>query len=487
MKKILKLFLFVFIIFIFNTNVFASDWVNMPIKYNNKIEQYSAGKIYINIDGKDIENFRMEPIILEGRVLLPLRDIFENMGATISWNENKKEATVQKDNDTISFLIDNYYGIKNDKSKFFFDVSAKIINDYTMIPIRAISEAFNYDVQWDNNTRKVTILQSNSNKTEEVDYKENGIKIVWDQIGSAKGNNSTGKRDAIDGLDVISPTWFEIKNENGDILDKGSLDYSKWAKEQGYQIWGLITNSFSPSITHAILSDSSKRTKLINDILILAKKYDLDGINIDFESIAKEDGQYYLQFIKEATPIFKSNGLIVSVDMYVPTKWTEHYHMKEVGEIVDYVIIMAYDEHHSTSKTSGSASSLPWAEEHMKKASELVDKNKLIMGVPFYTRIWTETKKADGTISVVSKSLKMQEAIDILNKNNAEIKWDNSAGQYYGEYFSDGTTKKIWLEEERSMEERMKVSRKYDVKGIAAWKRGHEKDGIWGIINKYYK
>ncbi|MDE6357580.1 MAG: hypothetical protein K2L15_03210, partial [Eubacteriales bacterium] len=484
MKKILNLIIFFATLLIFNIAVFAGDWVNMPIKYNNKIEQYSAGKIYINIDGKEIENFRMEPIILKGRVLVPLRDVFENMGATVNWEETKKEVIVQKGNDTISFVIDNYYGLKNGKDKFFFDVPSKIINDYTMVPIRAISDAFNYNVEWNNDTRRVTITHLEEN-TETINSKENGLKIIWDQIGSVQGNNSTEKRKAIEGLDVLCPTWFEIKNENGDINDKGSLEYANWAKEQGYQLWGLITNSFDADITHSILSDTTKRTKLINDILALAKKYNLDGINIDFESIAKTDGEYYLQFIKEATPIFKSNGLIVSVDMYVPTKWTEHYHMKEVGEIVDYVIIMAYDEHYSTSKVSGSVSSIPWADEHMKKATELVDKNKLIMGVPFYTRIWTETKNADGSVSVVSKSLKMDEAIDILKKNNAEIYWDYETGQYYGEYFSEGTTKKIWLEEERSMEERMKISREYDLKGVACWKRGHEKEGIWEVINKY--
>lgn len=490
MKKVLNLIVFFLILLTFNITVFANEWVNITIKYNNKTEQYSAGKIYITIDGKEIENFRMEPIILEGRVLVPLRDVFENMEATVSWEEAKKEVTVQKGNDTITFLINDYYGVKNEKEKFFFDVPSKIINDYTMVPIRAISDAFNYKVDWNSDTRKITITtiaELPEEKTENINAKEDGIKIVWDQIGSVQGNNSADKRDIINGLDVLCPTWFQIKNTNGDINDKGSLEYANWAKEQGYQLWGLITNSFDANITHGVLSNNTKRTKLINDIVALAKKYNLDGINIDFESIAKEDGQYYLQFIKEATPIFKANGLTVSVDMYVPTKWTEHYHMQEVGQIVDYVIIMAYDEHYSTSKESGSVSSMPWVDDHMKRATELVDNNKLIMGVPFYTRVWTETKNADGSVSVVSKSLKMDEAVDILKKNNAEIYWDSKTGQYYGEYFSDGTTKKIWLEEERSMEERMKISRKYDVKGIAAWKRGHENSGIWDVINKYYK
>lgn len=491
MKKIFKFVFFISILLLFNTLTFANNFVNLTLKYDNKIENYTAEKVHIFIEDKEINNFKMEPIILNGRVLVPLRDVFESMNANVFWNNEKRKVTVEMDNKKISFLIDSNWGMKNETEKFYFDVPAKIINNFTMIPIRAVSNALDYNVSWDNSLRRVTISKNNDipkeNNSTENFAKKDGIKIVWDQIGSTKGNDAPGKRNAINGLDVISPTWFAIKDENGTIEDKGSLEYAKWAKEQGYQIWALITNSFNPKITHAILSDSTKRQKLINDIVVLAKKYNLDGINIDFESIAKEDGDYYLQFIKEATPIFKQNNLVVSVDMYVPQKWTAHYHMKEVGEIVDYVIIMAYDEHHRNSKESGSVSSIPWADLHMKKATELVDKNKLIMGIPFYTRVWTETKDINGNTVVSSKSLKMDEAINLLNQNNAQIIWDEKTSQYYGEYTLNGTVNKIWLEEEKSIEERMKIATKYDIKGVAFWKRGHEKANIWDIINKYYE
>lgn len=431
------------------------------------------------------------------------------MDSEILWNEQEKEVTIKKDDNTIIFKIDSNQAIKNSIDIINLDVPAKIINGYTMVPIRAISDSIGYNVEWDSNIRTIIIetpinteetqpttdiitttdvtTETTTNNVEPIaNQKQDGIKIVWDQ--TAKATNDTQiKRKAINGLDVLSPTWFEIKNNEGDIEDKGSVEYSKWAKEQGYQLWGLVSNSFDKVITHNTLSNPDKRKKIINTLVEYAKKYNLDGINIDFESVAKEDGDYYLQFIKEATPIFKQNGLIVSVDMYVPTPWTAHYKMEEVGKIVDYVIIMAYDEHFSTSKESGSVSSLPWAEKYMTDATKLVPKDKLIMGVPFYTRVWTETKKPDGSVSVVSKSLKMDEARKLLEDNNATIVWDEKTRQYYGEYFSDGTTKKIWLEDEKSMEERMKVARKLDVKGIAAWKRGHENDVTWDIINKYFK
>lgn len=506
MKKILTIFSVLIFTLCLSLNVFASDyWVNLKLIYDGKVHNYSAQKIHITIDSKPIENFNMEPVIIDGRTLVPIRDIFEEMDAEILWNEQSKEATIKKDNNKVTFKIDSNQAIKNNVEIVKLDVPAKIINDYTMVPIRAISDSIGYSVDWDNNIRTIIIETPINQEKEDTtistetsteiitsnieavsNQKQDGIKIVWDQT-SKSINDSEQKRKVINGLDVLVPTWFEIKNSEGDIEDKGSIDYAKWAKEQGYELWALVSNSFDPVITHNTLSNVQKRSKIINSLVEYAKKYDLDGINIDFESVAKEDGNYYLQFIKEATPIFKQNGLVVSVDMYVPTPWTAHYQMEEVGKIVDYVIIMAYDEHYSTSKESGSVSSLPWAEKYMTEATKLVSKDKLIMGVPFYTRVWTETKNADGSVSVVSKSLKMDEALELLQSNNANIIWDKDTKQYYGEYFSNGTTKKIWLEDENSMEERMKVARQLDVKGIAAWKRGHENDKTWDIINKYFK
>lgn len=502
MKKIISFFITVILVISMSLPVFTSNnWVNLKLEYDGKVNKYSSGKINIKINNKIMSNFDIEPIILDGRTLVPLRNVFEEMGAKVYWDNLKKEASIKKDNNNIIFKINNIIAIKNENQTFNLNVPPKIINGYTMIPIRAIS-ALDYDVKWDNSTRTVFINEKNNFTDETIkdssiitednlqnisskNQKQNSIKIVWDQTYPSI-NDKEIKRKPINGLTVLSPTWFDIKNSNGDVEDKGSLEYAKWAKEQGYQIWGLVTNSFDPIITHDTLSDYNKRKKIIDQLLKYAKKYNLDGINIDFESVSKNDGNYYLQFIKEATNIFKANKLTVSVDMYVPAPWTSHYNMKEVAKIVDYVIIMAYDEHHSNSTKSGSVASIPWVDKYMLEASKLVPKDKLIMGVPFYTRVWSEIKQKDGSIKITSKSLKMEEAKELLEKNKAEIKWLDETKQYYGEYIENGVTNKIWLEDERSIEERMKISRKYDVKGIAAWKRGHENDKTWDVINSYY-
>lgn len=510
MKNIFKLFLIFCFSILFTLTVFASNkWINLKLEYDGKMHNYSAEEIHIFIDNQKINTPNMEPIIINNRTLVPLRDIFEYIKAEIVWDNKTREILIKKDNTSIVFKIDSQEAIKNNIDVIKLDVAPKIINDYTMLPIRAISDVLGYKVDWDNSSRIINIYTNTSNDTVVITPTElstetttqnttetttqstlqtssnDKLKIVWDQTAKAT-NDSAQKRIPINGLDVICPTWFAIKNTNGDIEDKGSLDYSNWAKEQGYQIWGLVSNSFDANITHQTLSNPEKRKKIIDTLVSYAKKYNLDGINIDFESINKQDGDYYLQFIKEATSTFKQNNLVVSVDMYVPTPWTSHYQMEEVGKIVDYVIIMAYDEHYSTSPESGSVSSLPWAEKYMIEATKLVPKEKLIMGVPFYTRVWTETKKPDGSVSVVSKSLKMDEAKKLLEDNNATIVWDENTRQYYGEFYSDGTTKKIWLEDEASMEERMKVAKNLDLKGIAGWKRGHENEKTWDVINKYF-
>ena len=509
MKKLINIFILITLVLLLHINIFATNnIINLKLNYDGKIHNYNAEKIHIIIDNTPIEKFNMEPIILNGRTLVPLRDVFEKMNAKVYWDNTERKATIKKDNNEVIFQIDNNEAIKNSIDVIKLEVPAKIINNYTMVPLRAISDSLGYNIEWNNNTRTIFITEPNSssintqtttdlstetttvqNSTTEKNtenQEKNGIKIVWDQVN--KNNNDTPqKRIPIKGLDVISPTWFSIKNSNGDIEDKGSIEYVRWAKENGYKVWALVNNSFDKKITHDTLSNPEKRTKIINKLVEYAKKYELDGINIDFESIDKKDGQYYLQFIKEATPIFKQNNLVVSVDMYVPTPWSKHYYMEEVGKIVDYVIIMAYDEHYSTSKESGSVSSLPWAEKYMIEATKLVAKDKLIMGIPFYTRIWTETKNPNGTISVTSKSLKMNEAKKLLEDNKATIIYDEKTKQNYGEYFSDGITKKIWLEDETSIRKRMEIAKKLGLNGVAGWKRGHENNKTWDIINEYFK
>lgn len=313
------------------------------------------------------------------------------------------------------------------------------------------------------------------------------INIAWHQVTNTTANGGLKNvLEEVQGLDVISPTWFSIKNSEGDISNIASKEYVNYAKSEGYQVWALFSNRFDKKITHDVLSSTEKREKVIRQILALTSIYDLDGINVDFENVAKEDGQYYVQFIRELTPYLKSQGVIVSVDMYVPSAWTAHYNRTELGKVIDYLIIMAYDEHWSTSPESGSVASIGFVEKGIVNTLKEVPKEKVILGLPYYTRLWKE-EVVDGELKVSSKAYTMEKAREILDDNNSQITWNDEVKQYYGDYQKDNITYKIWLEEEKSIEEKVKLAIKYDLVGVSGWKIGLEKKEIWDILNQYLK
>lgn len=313
------------------------------------------------------------------------------------------------------------------------------------------------------------------------------INLVWDQVFNVESSESPSKYEPIHGLDVLSPSWFEIENENGDLKNIASKKYVDWAHSQGYQVWAMITNPFSDSdLTHRVLSNTDSRENIIKQLLAFSSLYHLDGINIDFESLKQETGEYYVQFIRELTPLLKEQGLVVSVDMYVPSGWTRHYNRSEVGKVVDYIMVMGYDEHWSTSPKSGSVASIGWVEQGIRNTLEEVPAEKVILGIPYYTRLWTE-EEIEGEISVSSKAYGMSKGESILKEAGVEPQWLEEIGQFYGDYTRGNITYKIWLEEENSIEEKLKLIKKYDLAGIAGWKRGLEKDEIWNVLHHYLK
>ena len=316
---------------------------------------------------------------------------------------------------------------------------------------------------------------------------ENGkITMVWDQVFNVSQNKNDSKFTAIENLDVISPTWFAISDNEGNVSNIADKSYVDWAHSQGYQVWGLLSNSFDPDITHNTLSSPEIREKIIKQVLAYAELYELDGINIDFETIRSDDGEYFVQFVREITPYLKAQGLTVSVDLSRPEGWNYYYGMEEIGGTVDYVVLMAYDEHWGTSPESGSVASMGWTEESITSTLDMVSPEKVILGIPFYTRLWEE-KNIDGNLTVSSSSLGMQAALNYINENNMEIVYDEESGQNYSSIEKDGATYKIWLEDELSLRKRMELVEKYNLAGCAGWKRHLETDNTWSIINSYMK
>lgn len=320
-----------------------------------------------------------------------------------------------------------------------------------------------------------------SEKTAELWQPDQKINLIFDQISNASGAAVTIAGGRPKGTNVICPTWFSFEGTNGEIVNKANKDYVNWAKTNGLKVWGLLTDNFDGTVSHAVLTDDETRAYVIEQIIAYALMYDLDGINIDFESVPSDDGKYWIQFLRELVPICHQNGLIVSADLFVPKRWTAHYNRREVGETVDYVIVMGYDEHYSGSDKAGSVASLDWSKQAIEATlSAGVPKEKLILGIPFYTRLWLEA--ADGSLETAAYS--MDAALEKLNENNANITFDEETGQNYGEYTDDLGRHRCWLEDADSVKARIGLVNENDIAGVAEWKLRMQSDGIFELIDE---
>jgi spore germination protein YaaH len=313
------------------------------------------------------------------------------------------------------------------------------------------------------------------------------INLTWEQV--VKRNPDVSTIPEMPGLNVVSPTWFEIIDQEGNIQCKADIQYVKWAHDRGYQVWGLVSNGFNPDRTSAFLNNYETRKKIIRQLIEYAHLYDLDGINLDFENVYLKDKEQLVQFVRELTPYLHEQNLVVSMDVTVKSSsenWSMFYDRKELGEVIDYMIVMTYDEHWATSPNAGSVASLPWVEKGLQGILEEVPAEKVILGVPFYTRLWTETSDEKGNIKVTQKAYSMDSAKKWLEENGVKPVYDEKTGQYYAEYVdvSQSVTYKIWLEEATSMQKRAELVKKYNLAGIASWRRGFESQDIWNVIAK---
>lgn len=314
------------------------------------------------------------------------------------------------------------------------------------------------------------------------------LNMVWDYIHSITPDK-TGEIPP-KGLDIISPTWFSITDGKGTIKSKADIAYIEWAHKNNLAVWALIDNSFDPDITHEFLSSSETRDKLIRQILMYADLFHLDGINIDFENVYLKDKELLVQFIRELTPVLREAGITVSMDVTVKStseNWSLFYDRRELGKVLDYVVLMAYDEHWATSPVSGSVASIGWVERGIVSLLEDVPAEKIILGLPFYTREWQEAPAENGQLKVKSKAISMNQAKQILKKNNAPITWDEQAGQNFAYYTKGDSVFKIWLEDERSIQLKTELVNKYDLAGASAWRKDFEEPEIWEVIYENLK
>lgn len=312
------------------------------------------------------------------------------------------------------------------------------------------------------------------------DYK---INLAWHQMTTADGNATLAEMVAgSQGINTISPTWFSIADNSGNITSLASADYVNQAHSMGMEVWALIDNFSTEVDTLAVLSDTQARANIINQLMSQADAVGLDGINVDFESITEEQGPHYVQFIREISIACRNRGLVLSIDNPVPMPYSTHYNRREQGIVADYVINMGYDEHHSGDTEAGSVASLGFVRQSIEDTLQEVPAEKVINAIPFYTRLW---KEPYGGGNLTSEVLGMDGASSFISENGMDVYWDSEAGQNVAMLDGEDGLYSIWVEDEQSIEEKMKLVQEYQLAGVAAWKLGFERDSVWPIIAQY--
>ena len=434
------------------------------------ISFYENETLYVALDYvRNYTNFSYEPYFEPNRIQL-----------TTEWNETttaevKKNTQIRyrggvksdilrevEKGETVTVLekMENWTKVKTFDAFIGYVPSKVLKNEQTFIP----SVEPNYvEPEYTSLTR---------------DYK---INLGWHQVMSEAANDTLENAVmANSGLNVISPTWFSLKSTDGDIRSIATQSYVNKAHSMGMEVWALVDNFDKDVSTYQTLSKTTSRTNLIRNLMDEVLKYDIDGINVDFEEVSFDAGEPFVQFIRELSIECRKEGIVLSVDNYVPREYTAHYNRKEQGIVADYVIIMGYDEHWGSGGVAGSVASIGFVEDGIIQTLEDVPANKVINAVPFYTRVW----KTNGD-KVTSEALDMETAHNFIKNNGLTMTWNAVAGQNYGEIQKGNTLYQIWMEDKDSIEAKLAVMEKYNIGGVAAWKLGYETPDIWDMIATY--
>lgn len=444
-------------------------------------------KVSRNFEYSDIDT---PAKLVNGQPYIDINLVKEEYNIKTEYNEKTNTIVIDKLSTSdipVNYNLVNVYSNISTKSDVL-DILNK--NDKVTVYTDSLEHKSWYKIKTDKGivgyiSKNSVTIQAEEKENVETESKENKDKIVmfW-QYGS---NLDVLGKNKIEGVNVVSPTWYELKNSSGDISSKYSSSYYSKAKEYGYKIWPIITNgidsaSYSANDTSALLKSEYNRENFIKNIREIAKKDKLDGINIDFESMKDDDRELYTQFIRELTPILRNEGITVSVDFY----FVKYIDRQRIGDVADYVILMGYDQKGAWSSEAGSISSVKIVEEQLNSLinDSKIESNKIILGVPFYTRLWTIKNVSE---KPTTKIYSMQDCQDFIADNNITPVWDEDAGQSYAEVKKGDLTYKLWIEDKESMKKRVELINKYNLGGISAWRKGLETEDVWQTITSNIK
>ena len=319
------------------------------------------------------------------------------------------------------------------------------------------------------------------------------VNMVWHAVYDMNDNDKIyGLLDATEGVNVVSPTWYQLSDSTGGFNSFAQQEYVDYIHETGRQIWPLWSDFTSVSeengwSEYELFAVTQNRRALIAAMMDEVQAYGYDGINIDFEKVSSDNGIHFVQFLRELSIECRNAGVVLSVDNYVPMPHSAHYDRTEQGAIVDYVIVMGYDEHYGGGSEAGSVASLDFVKNGIVNTLESVPAQKLINALPFYTRMWDEYVDENGQQVLNSKAYTMRGAFDRVEELGLVTNWSDSVGQYVAEGDVEGHHYSVWLEDARSIEEKMKIVAEYDIAGVSAWSLGGEYPDVWEVITRYNK
>lgn len=464
---------------------------NIVTTYNNKIASISLSKNKISINGSN-KNTYAHAENKDGTIYIPITELEDVYGIEIKYLPDSKVLTVDSTSkEQKKAIITKNVAVKS-STKFIAKTIDRVKKGSYVIVVsedkgytKIRTENGKVGYVKSNKIANTVVVREEMQETKQITGKVN---LVWDYYSEvASAPDRTGV--TMDGVNVVSPAFFHL-NTNGELTEnvgQAGVAYIEWAHSNGYKVWPMVQNAGDGmlNVTSNIMNDYNKRQNLINKIVDYCVKYKLDGINVDFENMKQEDKDMYSRFIIELTPRLKDMGVVVSVDVTAPDgseTWSMCFDRNVIGDVADYIIFMAYDQYGTSSNKSGTTAGYDWVNVSLNKflKTEEIKNDKIILAIPLYTRLWTE----DSSGNVVKQTTVSLKNIDKVIPSDVQKTWDDNLKQYYVEYQDGSYTKKMWIEDEKSLKEKISLIKNNNLAGVASWEKGMETDNFWTFLKE---
>lgn len=441
---------------------YVSEIENINIPYeNNNGQKYISLSLLSEVTYLDYYyNISRDILMIDDMTMM--KDFYQ-IGSNTARVKSKIDGGVTLDKLIMNEVV-RIVGKEGSKYKVITDKCVVGYIEEDEVKIKKVEKKFNNDIFRENKAK----------------FSNNQISSTFIQLSSYNNNKEYIGKFNDKAINVVIPTWFSLRRD-GIVLNNCDKKLVNSLHDNKIKVWGLFDNSFDIDLTSEFLNDSSSVNNAIGQIVTYCAMYNLDGINIDFENIYLKDSSSLTMFVRKLSDALDDMNMDVSIDVTVPwgsDNWSKVYDRTSLNKYVDYFILMAYDEHWASSPVAGSVASYPWVEKGVEESLKLVDKDKLILGLPYYTRIWYDS----GT-KIKSKAIPIKNMRNHLKNKDKE--WLDEEKQYYVEYIEDGSNIKIWFEEEESLSHKMNLVKKYDIKGIASWTFDYGDDLIYENIKNH--